>query len=539
MYVLRPHNAATERPAMLMGIDIGTSGTKGVVVSDDGHLRAASTASYDFARPAPGWTEQAPNDWWIAARSVIRALLAHAHIAPRDIRGIGLSGQMHGAVLLDTDALVGARDREIHAARPALLWNDQRTAPFLQEIETAAGGKARLIRMSGNAALAGFTLPKLFWIRHHEPELFNRIRCVMNPKDFIRLQLTGIAATDVGDASGTLLFDVDRRTWCPDLIRNMNIDPALLPDALESAAPAGGITPWAAHETGLIADTIVVAGSGDNMCGAIGAGVVDPGVVLATLGTSGVIYAHAEHLRRDLPEDAAIIEPSRIGRIHTMCAADGTARSAGAWCTTGCMLSAGGSLRWARDTLAPAMTFSEVTALAETIAPGAEGLLFLPHLTGERCPYPDPAARGAWIGLTARHTTSHMFRAVLEGVANTLAGILEIVRALPVDVQRVRIGGGGGESPLWRQILADSFRLPIDVMRASEGPAFGAALLAGVGTDLYPSIAEACRATLSVQGTHEPGSASGLYAHHRAYLEAAYVALQPLNESMQAEVRNR
>jgi len=429
-------------PRMVLGLDAGTSALKAILLDEDGRIVASASREYPLHQPHPGWSEQDPMDWWDAAKAAIRQLASDS-----PIRAVGLSGQMHGCVLLDRAAVARGRGTPL---RRALLWNDQRTGAECRWIEERVGGRARLVELVGNAALTGFTLPKILWVRDHEPELFRSIAAVLLPKDFIGFMLTGKVATDVGDASGVLLLDIDRRSWSAEMCHVVGIDPAILPPVFESGALVGELSRDAAAETGLAPGTPVVAGSGDNQTGAIGAGIVAPGMVLATLGTSGVIYAHAERPRRDLPSPHALMPRPSVpssypnsdprssakspaplppnaerrtlnaepvaGRLHTMYAATGTPTSPGQWCVTGCMLSAGGSLKWARDTIAPGVPYESLIDEASRVPPGAEGLIFLPYLTGERCPYPDPDARGGWIGLTSRHTRAHLIRAVLEGV---------------------------------------------------------------------------------------------------------------------------
>ncbi|MFG0260742.1 MAG: xylulokinase, partial [Phycisphaerales bacterium JB041] len=347
----------------------------------------------------------------------------------------------------------------------------------------------------------GFTLPKLLWVRRHEPDVWSRVAGWCLPKDFVRLRLTGAFAADVGDAAGTLLFDVDKRTWSERAHALFDLDPGMAAPVLESCACAGRVTPWAAAATGLREGTIVVAGSGDNQCGAVGAGVVEPGLMLATLGTSGVIYAHSDLPRKDSGGDAA-------GRVHTMCAADGVSGAPGHWSLTGCMLSAAGSLAWLHDALFPDVDYAVLLAEAEASPPGAAGLVFLPHLTGERCPHPDPEARGAFVGLTARHGRGHLVRAVVEGVTLTMRQILDIFSEVGVRASRIRLGGGGAKGAFWRQLQADIYGTPVELPNTEEGPAFGAALMAGVGSGVWDGLNAACAATIRVTESRSPERAS-------------------------------
>lgn len=498
---------------LLLGIDVGTSATKAVVCDAAGQVVAVASAEHPISRPRPGWSEQDPRDWW--ASSVRAARQAAEAAGPERIAGIGLSGQMHGSVFLGDDAR-GSGAEHAEPLRPALLWNDQRTAAQCETIERRAGGRAALVALVGNAALTGFTLPKLLWVREHDPETYRRTAAIVLPKDYVRLRLTGQLATDVGDAAGTLVFDVDQRAWSQRAITLFDLDPSLLPPALESGAVAGHLTPDAAAALGLRAGIPVVAGSGDNQAGAVGAGVVESGLVLATLGTSGVVYAHADRPRKDLADGVA-------GRVHTMCAADGTAARPGRWSVTGCMLSAGGSLQWVRDTLFPGVPYDTLMAEAGRVPPGSGGLVFLPYLTGERCPHPDPSARGGWIGLTSRHTRAHLVRAVVEGVTFGMAQVLDLIRGIGVTVDRARLGGGGARSPFWRQLQADVYGCPVALTNTEEGPAYGAALLAGVGAGLFASVEEACRTALRETEILEPRPAAAeQYREARAVYAALY-----------------
>jgi len=486
----------------LLGIDIGTSATKAVVCDHRGTILASASSPHELLTPQPGWSEQDPDGWWNATIAAIRSVLAETDINAAEIAGVGLSGQMHGSVLLPKTSLAGDGSNA-RALRPALLWNDQRTASQCAQVERTAGGRTALVDMVGNAALTGFTLPKLLWVREHEPELWAQVAAWCLPKDSIRLRLTGELATDVGDAAGTLLFDVDRRQWSDRAHSLFGMDASLAPRVLESCALAGRVTGWAAAQTGLVEGTPVIAGSGDNQCGAAGAGVVEPGLVLATLGTSGVIYAHTNEPRKDSGTGATL-----AGRVHTMCAADGSADSPGHWSLTGCMLSAAGSLAWLHDALFPETPYDTLLAEAQAVPPGAAGLVFLPHLTGERCPYPDPSARGAFVGLTSRHGRGHLVRAVVEGVTLTMRQILDIFAAVGVETDaratRIRLGGGGAKGAFWRQLQADIYGLTVELPNTEDGPAFGAALMAGVGAGVWNDLREACRSTIRVTESRSP-----------------------------------
>ncbi len=529
--------------SLFLGIDIGTSATKALVIDDEGDVRASASSPHTIQQPHPGWSQQDPQMWWDAAVTTVRAVLLDVPAA--EIAGVGLSGQMHGLVLLPHNAIDPALTTFAGATpppplHPALLWNDQRTTAECDDIERALGpggplqtepeihshthsttptGRDASVRLLGNAPLTGFTLPKLLWLRKHHPTIYQHTAGICLPKDFIALRLTGRHVTDVGDASGTLLFEPARRIWSDRACQRLGIDPALLPRVHESSEVIGSISPWAARCTGLREGTPVVIGSGDNMTSAIGAGVADTGLVAASLGTSGVIIAHA-----DTP--AVDLAAPRSGRTHLMCSAAGPR----AWCITGCMLSAAGSLKWFRDTFAPGVTYDDLMTQAASVPPGAGGLLFLPYLTGERCPYPDPLARGAFVGLTSRHTRAYMTRALIEGVSFSLAQILTIVRSLGVNATQVRVGGGGAKSTLWRQILADVFNCPVSTTNTEEGPAYGAAILASVGIGHHTSVPAACAAIVRNTHTTSPrADAADDYAPSRAIFDSLYHILQPVN----------
>ncbi len=508
---------------MLLGLDIGTSSSKAVLLDAQGVVLAVGRADHPLDQPRPGWSQQRAADWWGSARSAIASVLAQVPGSSSEVRAIGLSGQMHGLVLLDDAALRGARDRCVEALHPALLWNDQRTEAQCRTIEQAFGGQRAVVEAVGNAALPGLTLPKLLWVREHAPEVFVRVAKFCMPKDYIALQLTGELATDVGDGAGTLLLDPASRAWSPRALEALDLDPAILPRVLESATIVGHLTTFASREMSLRPGIPVVIGSGDNQTGAVGTGVVEPGLAMAMLGTSGVIYAHAPRHAPDLASSQA------CGRTQAFCAADGTSDAPGHWSITGCTLSAGGSLEWAREALAPQVPFGTLLDEAAAVPPGCEGLVFLPYLTGERCPHPDPRARGAWIGLTSRHTRAHLVRSVVEGVTFTMAQILDIVRSLKVPISRIRLSGGGNQSPFWRQLQADVYGSPVATLLSNEGSAFGAALLAGVGMGLWKGVGEACRATLREGETREPDPASvGAYHRLRETFDSVYGATASL-----------
>lgn len=498
--------------AHLLGIDIGTSGTKALICDHKGKVLSTATAEHDLYSPQPGWSEQDPRQWWEATCEATRQALDKAEVKPESVSGIGLSGQMHGSVFLADDGPETAQP-----LRPALLWNDQRTTAQCERIQKRAGGRKKLIEKVGNPALTGFTAPKILWVREHEPEVFEQTRHILLPKDYVRFRMTGQYATEVGDASGTLLLNVRERKWHVPFIRELDLDPDLLPACYESHEVSGELTKGAAEQLGLKEGTFVVGGSGDQPAGAVGNGIVSRGIVNAAVGTSGVIFAHAEEPTYDSQ-----------GRVHTMCHA-----VAGKWCVFGCMLSAGGSLQWfrnhmARDEVARAKQkgmdpYELMIAEAEHAPIGCEGLMFLPYLTGERCPHPDPYARGGWIGLTARHTRAAMIRSILEGVTFGMADALQIIQRMGVEVQSVRLSGGGARNSFWRQMQADIYKLPTQTINAQEGPAYGVALLAGVGTQVWDSVEQACDAVIHETERRDPDpQAAKAYqkahrAHHRLY----------------------
>jgi xylulokinase len=470
----------------LLGIDIGTSGTKTLVCNKKGKVLATAVAEHDIASPKPGWSEQDPSQWWSATIAATKAVVKKAKIKGSAVSGIGLSGQMHGSVFLDNSPHETAE-----ALRPALLWNDQRTVKECDELEKAAGSRKKLIEMTGNPALTGFTAPKILWLRNNEPTIFEQTRHILLPKDYIRYRMTGEYATEVGDASGTSLLDVKNRRWNKTLIGKLGLDMATLPRCYESHEVSGNLTSWAAGQLGLKTGTPVVGGSGDQPAGAVGNGIVASGIVSATMGTSGVVFAHADKPVYDTK-----------GRVHTMCAA-----VKGKWCVFGCMLSAGGSFQWFRNTLGQAEVraakrkgvdpYELLIAEADKATPGVEGLMFLPYLTGERCPHADPFARGGWIGLTARHGRPEMIRALLEGVTFGMNDAVQVIKGMGIDVDTVRLSGGGARSKFWRQLQTDIYDTPTAVINSEEGPAYGVAILAGVGTGVWKSVPEACNAVIN------------------------------------------
>jgi len=473
----------------LLGIDIGTSGTKTLLVDEAGRIAASVTVGYPSYAPKPAWSEQDPADWVQATTESIRQALAEAGIDGKEVGGLGLSGQMHGSVFLDASGRV---------LRRAILWNDQRTGAECAEITEAAGGRDALIRMVANPALTGFTAPKILWVRKHEPHLFEKTRKILLPKDYVRYRLTGEFATEVSDASGTLLLDVANRCWSADLLGRLGIDSGLLPAVYESQEVSGRLTAEAAEAAGLAPGTPVVGGGGDQAAGAVGGGIVRRGVISATLGTSGVVFAHAD-----------AVETDPAGRVHTFCHA-----VEGKWHVMGVVLAAGGSLQWFRNTLCQDLVaraaaedvdpYELITAEAAEVPPGSDGLYFLPYLTGERTPHADPHARAAWVGLSNMHTRAHMARAVMEGATYAMRDSLEIIQGMGVPVREIRAAGGGARSTLWRSLQADIYKQTVWTVSSEEGPAYGAALLAGVGTGVWASVPEACDATVRTVEATEP-----------------------------------
>lgn len=494
-----------------IGIDASTTATKALLIDEQGDVVGVAASSYDFQTPRPLWSEQDPELWWNGAVDSIRRLLADTGVPRHDVAGIGLTGQMHGLVLLDAQGAV---------LRPAILWNDQRTAAQCDEIRRRLG-KARLVAITGNDALTGFTAPKILWVQEHEPEVWQQVRHILLPKDYVRYRLTGSFACDVADGAGTILFDLKARTWSPEMLAQLNIPAEYLPATHEGPDITGYLSHDAAAATDLPVGIPVIAGGGDQAAQAVGVGAVQPGIVALTLGTSGVVFATT---------GGPYIEPE--GRLHAFCHS-----VPGRWHFMGVMLSAAGSLRWYRDTMAPGEGFDELLAPAAAVPPGSEGLFFLPYLTGERTPYPDPLARGAFVGLTVRHGQPHMTRAVLEGVAYGLRDSFELITAAGnVTVDQVRVSGGGAKSPLWRQILADIFNAELVTVNTTEGAAYGAALLAGVGAGVWPDVTAACRRTISVTGSTRP-SASGVAAYNRWYpaYRGLYPALKPTFDTVGAD----
>jgi xylulokinase len=480
-----------------IGIDSSTTATKALLTDSAGQVLAVAANEYPFETPRPLWSEQHPDLWWGGAQKSIRAVLEQSGVEASAIKGIGLTGQMHGLVLLDADGNV---------LRPSILWNDQRTQAQCDEIHQRIG-KEKFIQITGNVALTGFTAPKILWVKQNEPDVYARAAHVLLPKDYVRYKLTGVYAMDKADGAGTVLMDLKARDWSDEVLAALDIPREWMPPLYEGPQVTGHLTVEAAEATGLRAGTPVMAGGGDQAAQAVGVGAVAEGIVALTLGTSGVVFATA---------NGAFIEPE--GRLHAFCHS-----VPGKWHLMGVMLSAAGSLRWYRDTFAPGVGFDELLAPAADIAPGADGLLFLPYLTGERTPHPDPLARGAFVGLTVRHGLAHMTRAVLEGVAFGLRDGFELMKSAGLgEITQVRVSGGGAKSPLWRGILADVFGCELVTVNTTEGAAYGAALLAAVGAGQFPSVESACETAVQVTGSTHPDSER----------VKAYEAIYPLYRSL-------
>jgi xylulokinase len=485
-----------------LGIDVGTGGTRALLVDRVGKVAHAFTCPHDdIVMQHPLWAEQRPENWWTAATAAIRGVLAKSGSSGKDVRGIGLSGQMHGLVMLD------AANRVI---RPALIWCDQRSQRQVEAINEIVGTQ-RILACTANPVLTGFTLPKFLWVRDHEAENFDRVRKILLPKDYIRFCLTGEYATDVSDASGTSLFDVAHRCWSTEMAQRVGVDFAVLPTALESSRVSGRVSSSAAQLTGLREDTPVVAGAGDQAASAVGNGIVKEGAVSCTLGTSGVVFAH-------MPSPAYDVR----GRVHTFChAVENT------WHVMGVTQGAGLSLQWFRKHLAPDADYDALTAEASTAAPGSQGLFWLPYLMGERTPHLDASARGGWIGLTAKHTRADLIRSLLEGVSYSQKDCLDLIEQMGVAVDSIRVSGGGARSEFWQQMLADVFGKRVSLLDNQEGSAYGAALLAWVATGEYSSVQEICDAAIREVRTLQPrAEEQQVYKEgHRVY-QSLYPALK-------------
>lgn len=479
--------------AKLLGIDVGTSGCKALLIDENGKVLAQGAAEYPLSVPQPLWAEQNPEDWWQGVQSCIE------QIGESKPDAIGVTGQMHGAVFLD------AEDRVI---RPSILWCDQRTAEECEEIDRVVGAE-KVREITCNPPLTGFQAPKLLWLRNHEPENYAKVRSLLLPKDYIRYRLSGVKATEVSDASGVGLFDVARRRWSEEMMSALGIDTAIFPEAYESDEATAKTKAVAGLEVGVP----IVGGGGDQAAGAVGTGAVEPGVVSVSLGTSGVVFAAIERPDKD-----------PTGAAHVFCHANR------AWHAMGVMLSCGGALRWYRDTVAQGMDYDAIGREAASAPAGCDGLTFLPYLTGERCPHQDPLARGSFSGLTLGHDRAHLARAVFEGMSFGLLDGMERLRSLGATADEVRVTSGGAKSGFWVQMLADLFGKPCVTLESDEGPAYGAAVLGGVGVGIWPDVATACRNVVRVVRRVEPSAAD--YGEAVSRYRRLYAALRPWNHGL-------
>ena len=485
----------------LMGLDISTTGAKALIIDESGAVIAVANTPQPISQPKPLWSEQNPADWWAGISASIRSALAQSGLTGDDIAAIGLTGQMHGLVLLDDQGEV---------LRPSILWNDQRTQAQCDTMTERIGAE-RLIELTGNPAVTGFTAPKILWVRDNEPDVYARAKQVLLPKDYIRYKLTGTYATDLAGASGTSLLNVAERAWSAEVLDALEIPAEWMPPVHEGTEVTSSISATGAAATGLKVGTAVVGGGGDQAAGAIGMGCVTPETIGVTVGTSGVVFA---------PLGSYAYEPQ--GRLHAFCHA-----VPGAWHFMGVMLSAAGSLQWYKDALAPDLGFDALLAEAADVPAGSDGLFFLPYLTGERTPHPDPLARGAFIGLTSRHKRGHMTRAVLEGVAFGLKDSFTLIDQAGLPEQfEVRISGGGAKSPIWQQIIADVLNARLVNINTTEGGAFGAAILASVAAGVFDDVASACEAMIQTGAQVAVGSDVDIYAERYAIYQSLYPTLK-------------
>ena len=501
-----------------LGIDVGTSGTKSLIMDAKAKVKATATVEHPIYAPKPGWSEQKPDQWWKSTVASVRQVVRKAKIRGKDVAGISFSGQMHGLVITDGAGKV---------LRPSLIWNDQRTATEAAEIEAKVGGKKNLIKLVGNIAQTSFTLTKLLWVRKHEPRIYDRIKHFLLPKDYLRLRMTGEYVGDVSDMSGTLMLDPRTRTWSKEILSKFHIDKDILPPVVESHEVTGRLTKAAASALGLAAGTPVMGGGGDQPVGAVGNGIVTDGLTSATLGTSGVVFTHSKKYKTD-PQ-------SRVG---TFCAS-----VAGEYCMFGCIMSAGGSFQWFRNVLGQAEIaeakkkgidpYELLTAAAKKAPLGCEGLQFLPYLTGERTPHGDPNAKACWIGIHSRTTRNELVRAVLEGVTFAMNDAVGLLRKQVPAIRQIRLSGGGARSAFWRQMQADIYGTTCATVNCDQGPAYGAALLASVGDGAFRNIREACKAGIKVTRTIKPNPTA---RREYAKIYAQYVKLYPALKAQFASI---
>ncbi|MBQ8642916.1 MAG: xylulokinase [Clostridia bacterium] len=493
----------------LLGIDIGTSGTKTILFDEAGNGIASATAEYPLYQPQNGWAEQDPEDWWNAVTETTAAVVQKCGVAKEDIVSIGLSGQMHGLVLLDENCRV---------LRKAILWCDGRTTAQCREIENRLG-REKLIEITANPALEGFTAGKILWVQENEPELWTKVRHILLPKDYIRYKLAGTFATDASDASGMQLLHIANRDWSEEVCAALDIDMTMLPKVYESPDVTGGLLPEAADAVGLCAGIPIAGGGGDNACAAIGTGVCREGKAFTTIGTSGVVFAHTKDLHID-----------KKGRIHTFCCA-----VPGAWHVMGCTLAAGLSLNWFRSQLASEYSYPELDRACENLPIGADDLIYLPYLMGERSPILDARSRGVFFGLSAIHTKAHMARAVMEGVAYSLYDCLEVLRENDIECSDMAFCGGGAKSDFWREMFTDVYGVPVKLMQSSEGAVLGAAILGGCAAGVYTSVEEGCDRAVRDGASCQPDADRhgqymryyGIYRKLYPALKDAYAALHP------------
>jgi xylulokinase len=486
-----------------LGIDTSTTGSKALLIDERGKVIAVASSPHTLQTPKPLWSEQNPTEWWDAVVTSIRSVLQQAGISGEQVAAIGLTGQMHGLTLLDEAGTV---------LRPAILWNDQRTQSQCDEIHQRIG-REKFIQITGNVALTGFTAPKILWVKENEPDVYKKAKHVLLPKDYIRYRLTGEYAMDKADGAGTVLFDLQARDWSDEVLSALDIPRGWMPKTFEGPEFTGKVTAEVASMTGLKAGTPVAAGGGDQAAQAVGVGAVEPGIVGLTVGTSGVVFATTP---------SALIEPE--GRLHAFCHA-----VPGMWHFMGVMLSAAGSLQWYRDTLAPNVSFDDLLKEAESVPVGSEGLQFLPYLSGERTPHPDPLARGAFIGLTLRHNRGYMTRAVLEGVAFGLKDSFTLIQNAGLgEIKQARASGGGTRGALWRQIMASVLNAELVTVNTTEGAAYGAALLAGVGGGVWGDVPSACKTSVKITGSTQPdASQADVYQKAYSLYRELYPALKP------------
>lgn len=500
----------------LLGLDISTTGSTALLIDEHGEVHAEASHEHPLSTPHPLWSEQNPADWWDSTLKSIRQVLSYEWITPDKVAGIGLTGQMHGLVLLDAAGEV---------LRPCILWNDQRTGKQCAAV-TEKVGLERILQLTGNPVLPGFTAPKVVWVRENEPDVYARAAKILLPKDYIRYKLTGGYFSEVSDSSGTAMFDVGKRRWSDEMLAALEIPRAWLPEVAESPVVTAHISREVANMTGLLEGTPVVGGGGDQAAQAVGTGIVSEGIISATLGTSGVVFAASDSYRVD-PE----------GRLHAFCHA-----VPGKWHLMGVILAAAGSFQWYRNALGATEVaqaqatgrdvYDILTENAATVPPGSEGLLFLPYLSGERTPHPDPNARGVFFGLTLRHNKNHLTRAVMEGVSFAMLDSMSLMRRLGLESEQIRASGGGSRSALWRQILADAFETPIVTVNVSQGAAYGAALLAGVGAGVYPDVPTASQQVINITGETKPGPGAAVYADYYPRYQALYPTLKAEFEAL-------